>query len=300
MRSMVLVMLGCWMALAGSVATAKEPVLIKPVFPWTASGTLQVPPLQPEIPAAAAGCVVVGHHILDDGATAKQRIMQGAYTGDVTAQAQADFEGAVLERARRWRFRSAQPDDMPTAKFNTVVVGFGAASALGDTRVVVGIDRQDRRLQQACSIELSEWGNRNAIPVEQARERNDKGMLLARPGDPSLYWTGEMMPPLYPVDAARSGADACIVIGYRIGVDGVPGDYRILSTSLKYRNSATLRRQFEQASLRAVSSWRFAPGPDNLQRFPEFVQSPIGFTLGTRTISCQPVDLAAAFGPAEP
>ena len=297
MRSTVLAMLGCWMALAGSAATAKEPVLIEPEFPWTASGVLQLPPLQPDVPAAAAGCVVVGHHILADGTTAKLRIMQGAFTDDVATRAQADFQRAVLEYAHLWRFQPVQPGDKPSATFNMVVVGFGVASALEGSRVVVGIDGQDARLRQACSIELSEWGNRNAIPVDEAAAREDEGMLIAQPDDPSSYWVGAMRPGRYPVGAARLGVEACVVIGFRIGVDGVPGDFRIMYSSLKRTQLDGPLKQFEQSSLLAASAWRFAPGPDNLQRLPMFRQTPMSFHLGPgkkAPFACKAVDLAGS------
>jgi len=136
--------------------------------------------------------------------------------------------------------------------------------------------------------------------VEEARARDDKDMLFKRPGDPASYWTGATMPGRYPADAARSGAQGCVVVGFRIDVDGVPGDYRILSSSLVNVQSDRFRRQFEQAALAAASTWRFAPGPDNLGRRPQFAQVPMDFRLGRgmAPFTCEAVDLAGGAGEA--
>jgi hypothetical protein len=121
-------------------------------------------------------------------------------------------------------------------------------------------------------------------------------MLFRGYDDPVSYWTimGDMTPPHYPLDAVKSGAEACIVVGYRIGIDGVPGDFRVMSISLNGFDSRELRKQFENASLYAASTWRYAPGPDNLPRLPEFAQVPMTFRVDrpTRgTSSCEVVDL---------
>ncbi|MDN5782583.1 MAG: energy transducer TonB, partial [Luteimonas sp.] len=155
-------------------------------------------------------------------------------------------------------------------------------------------------VQPSCKIDLAAWGERNAITVAEARARDDKDMLFDRPGDPASYWTGTTTPGRYPADAARYGAQGCVVVGFRIGVDGVPGDFRILSSALVNAKLSRFRRQFEQATLAAASAWRFSPGPDNLERRPQFMQVPMGFHLGTpkAAFACNVVDLSGGAGEA--
>ena len=292
----VIVAMACWMLLATGVAVSKEPVFIKAPPPWAARDTLQVPALPADVPSSAAGCLVVGHHILIDGTTAKARIMQGAYTGNVAAQDRAGFEAATLAIADRWRFQYTGRKSKPSASFNMIVVGFGPASVPGAPRAVIGIEAQDARVQSSCKLDLVEWGERNAIPVEEARARDDQDMLFNRPDDPASYWTGKITPGRYPVDAARYGAQGCVVVGFRIGVDGVPSEYRILSSYLVNAKSDRFRRQFEQSALTAAAAWRYSPGPDNLWRRPEFMQVPMDFRLGMgkATFTCESVDLVGA------
>lgn len=292
----VIVALAGWMLLAAGAAAAisRDPVLITPPPPWVASDTLQAPTVPTGIPADAVGCLVVGHHVLVDGSTAKARIMQGAYTGNVAPQDRTEFEAASLAAADQWRFQYKGRLSKPAASFNMVVVGFGPASVPDASRAVIGIEAQDARVQPSCKLDLVQWGEQNAIPVEEARARDDRDMLLARPGDPASYWTGTNVPGRYPVDAVRQGVQACVVVGFRVGVDGVPSDYRILFSSLSGANSPRFRKQFEQSALTAAAAWRYSPGPDNLRRRPEFMQVPMDFRLsGTKSaFTCEVLDLA--------
>lgn len=292
----VIVALAGWMLLAAGAAAAvsRDPVLSKSAPPWVARDSLQAPTVPTGIPADAAGCLVVGHHVLVDGSTAKARIMQGAYTSNVAAQHQTAFEAVSLAVADQWRFRYKGYNNEPTASFNTVVVGFGAVGVTDAPRAVIGIEAQDARVQPSCNIDLAAWGEQNAIPVEEARARQDQDMLLKRPGDPASYWTGTIVPGRYPPDAARHGAQACVVVGFRVGVDGVPSDYRIVYLSLAGVDSPRFRKQFERSALAAAAAWRYSPGPDNLGRRPEFVQVPMDFRLsGTKSsFTCEALDLA--------
>ncbi|MDN5781862.1 MAG: hypothetical protein L0H23_07540, partial [Luteimonas sp.] len=143
-----IVALAGWMLLAAGAAAAvsKDPVFIKPPPPWVARDTLQAPTVPTDVPASAAGCLIVGHHVLVDGSTAKARIMQSAYTGNVAPQDRTGFEAATLAIADRWRFQYNGPQSKPFASFNMVVVGFGAASVPDAPRAVIGIEAQDARV----------------------------------------------------------------------------------------------------------------------------------------------------------
>lgn len=274
-------------------------------FPWVPVDNLQGPALPANLPEGSAGCLVIGHHILVDGTTAKPRVMQGAYTGGVGEQAQADFAAAALATSARWRFRYAGTEPEPIPRFNLVVVGFVPAAGGAPARVVVGIEGQDKRIRKNCRLDsLADWGNRNAIPVDQARARKDDRMLMLHPGESAQYWVldSEMRPPSYPRDAAMAGIEACVVVGYRIGVDGVPGNFRIMSSMLYDRAVQGHNQPFEAASINAVSKWRYAPGPDNLPRFPEFRQAPMDFRMGGGYGGprCKPVNLGKAAGGDKP
>lgn len=256
------------------------------------AGELRAPVLPEGVPAGGLGCVVVGYFVRPDGSITGGRILQGAYASAVPQAVRDGFQARALEAAEGWRFvhREARPD---AVHFGMQLVGFrdnaGAAIA------VVGAEGQDERVRAACGIrDLADWGDRNAIPVAQA-VRDDR-MLARRPGDPHLYWTvaGDMTPPRYPGDAIRAGIEACVVVGFKVGVDGVPGDFRIMSTDLRGVQDKRYREAFEAVALQAASTWRYAPGPDNLVRMPEFMQVPVDFRLGGEpTFGCKQVDLFA-------
>jgi hypothetical protein len=244
------------------------------------------------VPAGGLGCVAVGYFVRPDGSITGARILQGAYASAVPQAVRDGFQARTLEAVEGWRFayREARPD---AVHFGMQLVGFRDNG--GTAVAVVGAEGQDKRVRAACEIrDLADWGNRNAIPVAQA-VRDDR-MLARRPGDPHLYWTvaGDMTPPRYPSDAVRAGVEACVVVGFKVGVDGVPGGIRIMSTELHGVRDKRYQEAFEAVAVQAASAWRYAPGPDNLARMPEFMQAPVEFRLSREpTFDCKQADLFA-------
>ncbi|HVI58723.1 MAG TPA: energy transducer TonB [Luteimonas sp.] len=250
-------------------------------------------PAPPGSADAVSGCMAIGHHVLSDGSAAGLRILQGAFTAGLDDASKDAWQAEAAKAVQRWRFRYLG-DGRPRSGYRVDVVGFLPASDGGERRVVTGLDAQDPRVRAACDIgTLWDWGSRNAVPVGDARAREDQRLRIQAEDEPISYWTvvEEMTPPRYPEEAIRTAVEGCIVVGFSIDVDGSPHDFRIMASSLN-GVIGTMRKQMEDAALSAALQWRWAPGPDNLMRYPAFLQVPVDFHLDRgNTIVCRPVDL---------
>lgn len=283
-------------AAAGRPVHAEATRLIAHPFPWKPVAALKAPKLPDGIPAAAAGCIVVGHYILADGTTDKARVMQGAFTPGLDDRTKSAFQAAALSTVAQWRFRYVRESTEPWPEFNVEAVGFAPIGTKGAMSAVVGLDAQDARVRASCALDdLAEWGERNAIPEPDAAARSDDRLLVAQEGAPQTYWTmrGQATPPEYPPGAARSGTTACVVVGFVIGVNGAPDYFRIMTSRVDGPGDDAAGKDFESAALHATSQWRYSPGPDNLTRKAEFRQVPVDFSLeGTRKApACETVDV---------
>lgn len=249
------------------------------------------------LPQGGAGCLVVGYYILADGTTARARIMQGAYTRATPETVQATFGEAALAAAHGWRFRYEGRFIRPIPKFERTVVGYSRAGNGSETVITMGVDAQDSRVRTACGLDdLGTWGTRHALPAKESPAQDKVLFPYAEPSE--AFWSaiGEMTPPRYPPEVFQSGIEGCVVVGMLVGSDGVPDQFRIMesSTSKGKGMDARKKKLLENASVSAMSRWRFAPGPDNPGRIPAFLQIPVDFTLDrppSRT-DCQPKEIS--------
>lgn len=283
---------------------------------WVAALPLSLPTLPDDLLASSAGCVVVGLHLAPDGTTLKPRVMQGAFTKDVPPDSQKAFIAQALDASARWRFRYQPPTNVPAAvkrdvdamaapkwAFHREVIGFASSSPDGAPSAVVSAEKQDTRVAGQCQLEaLAEWGKHNAIAVEAAKARTGDPVLVTRHAGDFRYWTasGDQAAPRFPVKAVRNGMDACVILGFMIGVDGVPSEFRIMS--IRTVAPPPISKEFEDAALGAAVTWRYEPGPDNLKRLPEFRQTPVKFDsdAGRTRIKCEVVDLSMPPSPSSP
>lgn len=244
------------------------------------------------VPSVSAGCLAVGYHILKDGSVARVRVMQGAYTRDVSASAQEAFAQAALKTVAGWTFKGKRGDEGPV--FGWEVVGFAPID--GHPLAVIGTARQDVRVRAACDItDLAAWGERNALPLDSPEIVRD-GRILAPPREQprAAVWiaAGDLAPPRYPPEAARAGLEGCVVVGFVVGNDGKTDQFRVMkSPGGPIGRSAS--KGLENAALYAASQWKFSPGPDNPRRMPALLQIPVDFSLGGTSMNrpCDPVDI---------
>lgn len=278
-----------WLLAAAGFAQAST-------FPddWSPAGSLVAPSLPADLPVGSAGCIVVGQHVDGGGATSKPRVMQRAFTKNVPADARKMFTSQVLDASARWRFRNVGTGRTPTWGFHRVVMGF-VSPASGVPIALFDADNQDPRVAVECRLQpLADWTRRQAVPAAVAQARANDPLLVAQEPGSQAYWMldGEMQYPRFPAKFGTGNVDACVIVGYVIGADGVPSGLRIMA--INNFASRSIRALFEDAALAAVSTWRYAPGPDNLKRLPEFHQEPITFstTSSSRRRDCKVVDLS--------
>ena len=281
-------------------AHAAPPVVAAPKSQWAQAGTPVLPSVE-GLAAGAAGCVVVGLHVLPDGTVAKPRVMTGAYVR-VDEERQKTYAAAAIKAATSWKFASSRQEP-PESTFEMVTIGFAPSD--GATKGVLGVNSQDARLAGHCSIaDLAKWGEDNAIPVAQARQMHgDRVVVDDAAAGPRLLWKDSyMVPPAYWREAIQAGADACIIVGVLVQADGTVKNTRVLDARFLKRTPEKMARRFEQESMTALRQWRYAPGPDNLVRMPALIQVPIEFHApGSQWngSQCQPLgvaDLAARLG----
>lgn len=273
---------------------------IPPESPWSPAAPLTVDSSSfADAPANGAGCVVVGYHLLLNGTVANPRIMQAGFVGGTSPATQRAFADGVLAAALRWTFVHSSRTVGPSAAFEWKVVGYTPAKAGAPRVAVVGADGQDPRIRQACQLEdLAHWGAKNAIPAADAPA--SPGTVLVPFAEPTTaFWVvqGGMQPPMYPPGAFQAGAEGCVVVAALVGSNGVPDQFRIVHKRTS-PGKGKASKLMEDASMYAVSQWRFSPGPDNPKRTPALLQFPIQFVLG-RTLPkspCAAVDLRKLAG----
>lgn len=243
------------------------------------------------LPADSAGCLAVGYYILGDGTVAKPRIMQGAYTKQVPDEVQKQFADAVSVSAGRWKFRYKNRYVAPHAVFDWTVVGFDSDGSHA-VQAILGPESQSARVRSSCEItNLGEWGSAHAISVGEAGAAKDRGILMPDTEPVEAFWADaiEKTPPRYPPIAYHSGVEGCVLVGMLISHEGRPEGFRIVKTEVT-RSTPQIRKALEDASLSAASAWRFAPGPDNPERLPAFVQIPVDYALDEPSAKrCDPV-----------
>jgi TonB family protein len=265
------------LATAPAMATSGEP-------DWRLATGATLPALDGGVPADAMGCVALGYHVDGNGRVVAPRVLQGAFSG-IDQPAQEAFGEAVASAASDWRharIEGATPSVPWHTTFLVQAVGFLPEAAAGQGRVVLGVDAQDARLREHCNVDdLAGWGEANAIPVDEAVARNGDNVAMLEPGQPTLLWVprGPLQAPGYPNDGLRRGISACVVVGQVVRADGTVDGLRIVSSRFSKGPTDKLRKQFEAQAAAAVASGRFAPGPDNLSRTPQFLQVPITFTI---------------------
>lgn len=276
---------------------------------WVAAQPIVVPEVPTGVPAGSAGCLVIGQHLDGTGATSKPRVMQGAFSQDVSREAQQAFIAKALATSSQWRFRFVPPTAVPMAvkrdleasdapewAFHRVIVGFAPSTPDVAPSPVLDADNQDARVAPRCRLAtLADWGGQHAVAVEAARARSRDPVLVDKHSPAGSYWVsvGTMTPARFPEAAIRGGVDACVIVGFLIAVDGVPSEFRIMEA--RTVAPRPIRKAFEDSVLGAASTWRFAPGPDNLKRLPEFRQVPVRFESGRvpQRSECHAVDLSA-------
>lgn len=277
-----------------AAVVASEPIKMVP-SPWV-SEHQQVSDFASRLDADAAGCVVAGLHIGKDGRVVRAQVLQGAFTARVSPAEQVEVQKAIQSDLMGWTFRPRKPNvQLPLNRFEMVTVGFVPVASGESERTVIGPARQHAALAKSCRIgSLADWGERNAISAEQARQRKSDEIIVSEAGDRRLLWVSDPMtlkPPRYPPIAYVNGVGGCVRIAYVVREDGRTDRIKLLSVdpSPADRASASLaygsrRAQaveaLGQASLSAVSQWKFAPGPDNLERRPALMSSPLSFSIG--------------------
>lgn len=106
----------------------------------------------------------------------------------------------------------------------------------------------------------------SAIALPQSVER----VRIANEGAIRDSWTlapGAILPaPGYPGEFAERGDNVCVAIGYRIKPDGITSDFTLLrawsSSGGHVEPMKGYWDAFSQASVAALSQWRFAPRAD--------------------------------------
>lgn len=249
-------------------------------------GDLVLPALAAGLPQGSAGCVVIWHYVVA-GRSEKPRVLTGAFTANVDAGQQQAFSAAAIDAARRWQFQPKAANPVAGAgesPFRMETVGF-LPTADGRMHVAVGVDNQHERLRDACRVDdLAAWGEKHAVSVQLARERNGDKILLRQPGASASFWIGaDMAPPRYPPGAAMADISACVVVGFIVGEDGAVRDVRIMATEYSTPPLRPVRNQLEGAAASAAADWRFSPAPDNLGRIAEFMQAPVTFNVASNS-----------------
>jgi hypothetical protein len=248
---------------------------------WIPVGDWSVPSLPTDIADESAGCAVVGFHVNAEGSTARPRVMQGAYTANIERSQRLAFEQALLSRVAQWRFKPENRRKKSWPSFEMQTVGFQPRSTAGDMRLVVGAKSQFASLQGLCEItDLATWGTKNAIGVDEAKSRNLGKVVVPEQAGDMDYWTPTvpLSPPHYPPLGYLAGVSGCLVAGYVVREDGVPDSLKILS--LDFGNPGKdIETAFAQAAVKAVSEWRYSPGPDNPGRIAALIQTPMSFRL---------------------
>lgn len=142
-----------------------------------------------------------------------------------------------------------------------------------------------------------------ACGVAQAGDRG----IVAPEGTLGSHWrlpAGERLATAeYPPQLADRGADACVALGYRIGVDGATSDFEVLaqwnSEGGEQEPEAGFWRAFAQAGADAVSQWRFEPRPGAGVPRQTYTVATLAFTAapssdaGAVRAHCAIADLAA-------
>jgi TonB family protein len=244
----------------------------------------------------AAGCVVAGLQIGPDGRVRRALVLQGAFTARVDDAQRVQVQKAIRSDLLQWTFKPRKRRSRPTAThFDMVTVGFGPVAGAA-SRTLVSPERQDRRLGDACRIaRLADWGNRNAIAVEQAVQRRSDQIIVVGSDDQLLMWTGDrMQPPIYPPAAYMNGVDGCVEVAFLVREDGKTDQVKVTSVeSRSPRKGKQSLGALEQATLMAVADWSFAPGPDNLERRAVLMSVPVEFSLGgSRPEGCEGATVA--------
>jgi hypothetical protein len=277
-----------------AAVVALEPIRTAP-SPWVLENQ-QMSDFASRLDADAAGCVVAGLHIGKDGRVVRAQVLQGAFTARLSSAEQVEVQKAIQSDLMRWTFRPRKRNTwLPVNRFEMFTVGFVPARSEESNRTVIGPSRQHAALGKSCEIgSLADWGERNAIPVEQAMQRNSDDIIVSEAGDGRLLWVSapvKLTPPRYPPVAYANGVGGCVRIAYVVREDGSTDRMKLLSVDPSPANggSASLaygsRREqavvaLGQVSLLAVSQWKFAPGPDNLERRPALMSSPLSFSVG--------------------
>lgn len=151
------------------------------------------------------------------------------------------LRGVIEGRARDWRFA-------PPA-LNGVAVG-------GVTYALVG----------ACAIPVDEDGYRVAIDYKR------NGPLSTDRPD------GVVMPPRYPVDAARMGKEARTVVDFTVGADG-----RASLNDIRYEDASAAGHQYFDAAIRRwVEAMRYMPERLGDVGVATRIEMPVEFFLGER------------------
>lgn len=294
-------LLACLIMCSGQAAAGAGPIPItkEPASQWIAKGELAIPAVPTGIPAVSAGCLTIGHHVLADGSVAKPRVLRGAFTANIDDAQRGIYTAAALESAASWRFTPTATNKKSNPSFTRETIGFVPDAAIGQMRKLSNADGMPKNLSEQCEVaDLAAWGEANAVTVEHARAQSGDKIIVRKPGDPSSFWVAkDMTPPRYSYEAVRAGVQACIIVGFIIQADGQPTGFRIMSSALDGPAPRPLRTLLEDSSVVAASKWRFAPGPDNLGRIPQFEQVPVTFSLNNsrwKPDACQSVDVSAA------
>lgn len=310
MKRELLAVLAIALVAAGGVGdgvAAQKLKIIKAPDPWMPATvqTVHDPDLS-LAPPDGAGCLVIGYYVMRDGTVSKPRMMQGAFTRGTPEAVQTSFASAAVAAAADWAFqRSPKARGEPYSVFEWTVLGYGPAQDALPRVVLTGAEKQDARVADACKLsDLEAWSSKQAVSVEAAPDHAGR-MLVPRDEPFNAFWiTAETAAPQYPPAAFQQGVEGCATVGAVIGKDGVPGQFRILeskttrSRSARNADQAALRKMLEQAAVNALAQWRFVPGPDNPERMPAFLQTPMDFMLGDtpREPRCGKVDLEALGG----
>lgn len=271
---------------AEQVAEIIRPPELRPL------GSLALPALSAAVPVGAAGCVVLGYHVMPDGSVANPQMLKGAFTRDVSEDLREVFSRGVIAAATQWRYQLPDRDD-EVASYETETVGFARDGADGP-RYVVGANQQAEPLRAVCRIDdLPAWGEQNAIPLEQAQVRNGDKVILRTPGEPFARWLPKATrPPRFPLDGHQLGVNACVLVGFVVRSDGSVDSLKILSSEFSPRPAPRIREMFENASVLSFADRTYAPGPDNLDRIAEFRQEPVTFRVDGSGggPECKPLD----------
>lgn len=236
-----------------------------------------LPTLPAGIDPDGIGCVALAMAVLEDGRTAHPMVLQGAFNGRVDEAARRKFSEAAIETAKGWRHRHVG-SGRRTPGFVTHVVGFGAGE---EGRVVLGADAQAAPLRDACRVDDPRtWTQSNAIPVEQAIVLHEGRLALPDDDAIPLWLSDSREAPRYPEAGLVAQYGACVVLGYVVGSDGRPGHFKVIRSRLSGPGPRKMREAFENASLVGVAAWTYVPSPVNLQRLPEFHQTPVEFAIG--------------------